>query len=344
MFLKSIRLGLRVSLSGGLLIFVFGILAIHYLATPSTISFLSFLIFLPAIFSPAGGYDFEALVHGCRSGIVAGLVLICAAALLAPATLFGPCRLDKCSLWGQALGPYGTGNALGMVVALAGAVSLIAVATWPSFVMIAVSSIIIVDMTSGRSALYSWFFCALIAAAFQISRRVGRRVYVSLAAMSVAAVAIGFTFLNWSDTDFTERGSLWAYARQVIEENPWFGYGSSFWVRDDGLTGVPLNYSTHNWFLEMLVSVGVVGVVALLAAMVSSSVSRFGFSTGVYATALTGFVFAMSVTEVFSAPGRTYLMTGLAVLAFVIGESVSREANGAIMSESQEAVMASNLR
>ncbi|KTS87570.1 hypothetical protein NS183_10425 [Microbacterium testaceum] len=107
---------------------------------------------------------------------------------------------------------------------------------------------------------------------------------------------------------------------------------------------MPLNYSTHNWFLEMLVSVGVVGVVALLAAMVSSSVSRFGFSTGVYATALTGFVFAMSVTEVFSAPGRTYLMTGLAVLAFVIGESVSREANGAIMSESQEAVMASNLR
>ncbi len=321
--LRSLLTGGRIPTSGIWLLLAFGVLAAQSLHTPSPIVLLSFLVFLPAIITPSRGYDLRAIMDGSRVGIAIGLAVVAGVAVTNTPLLVGSCRLDKCSMWGEALGPYGTGNALGLVLAASAAVCLLTASSPLRFIVILVSSYVLVDLSSSRSALYSWIAAACIALAYQWSKRRDRKFLVTAATIVAGVVTASFTFLGWTGLDFTERGALWIYAQRLIEEQPWFGYGSSFWVRGSNTDGIQLNYSTHNLLLELLVSVGIIGAAALTIAIVTACRGRRQLEPSLFTTALVGIFLVMSITEVFSAPGRPYIMAGLVVLVFIAGDSVS---------------------
>lgn len=320
--IRSLLTGARIPTSGPWLLLAFGVLAAQSIQTPSPIALLSFLVFLPAIIAPKHGYDLRAIMDGCRVGVALGLTSVVGIALTNAPSMIGACRLDKCTLWGEALGPYGTGNALGLVIAASAAVSLLTASSARRFIIILASSYLLVDLSSSRSALYSWIVAVVITLAYQWSQRKQRAVVVVAGTIVAGIVVSSFTFLGWTGLDFTERGALWLYAQELIEGQPWFGYGSSFWVRGGGTDGIQLNYSTHNLVLELLVSFGVVGIAAFTVAIVAACRGRGQFEPRLFTTALVGIFCVMSITEVFSAPGRPYIMASFVVLIFIAGESV----------------------
>lgn len=345
MVISSLASRARIPGAAAMLVLVFAILGTHFIVTPALMALASLAVFLPALITPSRGYSLEALQSGAKLGVTAVLGLLTFAVALNPSVLIGACRIDKCSIWGQSLGAEGSGNALGMVLAASAGVVLLTTTRARNFLAITAGSYLLVDLTSSRSALNSWIIAVGMVLAYKLSKRTGRRFFVGAAALTVAIVVAVFPFLGWAASDFTNRGALWAYAIELYERSPLFGYGSSFWVRGSDTGGVDLNYSTHNLTTELLVSVGFVGTAAIVLAFLFASNGRRLFPTAIYTTALIGITIGMSVTEVFSAPGRTYLMAGLVAFVFVAAEARMREPNepGRATDESMRAPLPARL-
>jgi O-antigen ligase len=134
---------------------------------------------------------------------------------------------------------------------------------------------------------------------------------------------------------------------KLFGQSPLIGYGPSYWVRDElGVrTGSPgsrfalgANYSTHNVFLEMLVSVGALGTIAFVLSLILASVSsrRRNFTIGAYTTALIGVFAGLSFTEVASAPGRIYLFPGVLIYLFLAANAGNIRSDGRYMPNEPE--------
>lgn len=279
---------------------------------------LSFAIFLPAIVAPRDGYSLDALKSGVRVGTGIVVALIAAAYLLRPSTMIGACRLDKCSVWGLSLGAEGAGNAVGMFLAGAGALCLIMAAGWKSYALIAAGSFLLSDLTSSRSSMNGWWIGFAISLAYWLSVATKRRVWVSLAALGVAAAVAWLPLQPWRADEFTGRAILWQTAQNAFDASPLFGHGSSFWVHGAGVSGVDVNYATHNIFMEIIVSGGIVGLALLIFALIGAARSGGVRPTTYLATAAVGITLALSITEVTSAPGRVYLVPCFMVFAIVV--------------------------
>ena len=287
------------------LIPVFGILLAHGASGDQILMpLLSALLFAPIFLIPGGGYDLHALKAGARFGISAALVTVSTITILMPASTIGECRGDKCSVWGMALGALGTGNALGVALAAAGAISLLAVQRILPFISVALGSYLLTDLTSSRSAFVGWVIGTAIAVAYRLGKR---QLATRLATLAVAFAVVVLPLIPWRGDEFTGRSSLWAYAFSLWRDSSLFGYGASFWVGGDGSDGIDRNYSSHSLLPEMLISVGVVGAAAFAVTLVIASRGRSSIENARYATAVIGIILGLSLLEVFSAPGRVYL-------------------------------------
>lgn len=326
MVVRNVARGARIEGHGLLLLLVLAIMLAQNIGSTALMAAVSLAVFLPGIVTPSSGYSLPAIRSGASVGISIFLLTLLAFALSGTAGLLGPCRSDKCSMWGLSLGEAGAGNAVGMVMAVMAAVTLLSAKQWHSVFLVGAGSFLLVDLTSSRSALNTWVIGVGVVAAHFISHRTGKRAFVGLATLTVATFVAIFPFMGWSPSAFTNRGALWLYARELISESMWFGHGSSFWVRGEATGSVDLNYATHNLALEMLVSAGIVGSVLLVLAVVLASRGRGYFESSIYTIALIGVTVGASATEVFSAPGRTYLMAGMAVMVFVAASARETDA------------------
>lgn len=315
--IRNVMRGARITLAGAMLALVFGILVVHVIGNFSLMPVVSLLLWLPAIVTPTEGYSRDALLSGARWGVALALGFLALSAVTSSQSFIGPCRLDKCSIWGVALGQEGLGNALGVFFAAATLISLTSARTWQRAVVSLAASVALVDLTSSRSAMYSWLLIVLIACACWISAKTNRGVFVAVAATSAAAIAIALPLWPLPPQAFTLRAGLWQEAVRLFHQNEAFGYGSSFWVRGAATGQIDRNYSTHSLLPELLVSVGLVGTVAFGIALVAATRGRGGASRFL-ACAFTAALIALSLTEVFSAPGRTYLNPTFAVFAFML--------------------------
>ncbi|MFC7926842.1 O-antigen ligase family protein [Microbacterium laevaniformans] len=299
----------------------FALLLIHSINGQAVLMpLLSFVLFFPVLIVPRSGYSFHALLRGAQTGIMVTLVVIGIGGLLLSSSFIGPCRFDKCSVWGFSLGTAGTGNALGMVLALAALTSLLSSRGITSFLSIGISSLVLVDLTSSRSAISAYGVTVLIAVAYRLARWRRARAWVFVPLIVVSAVVVAVPLQRWTGDEFTGRAELWLYAQQLFRESPLAGYGSSFWVDGTGIDGISRNYSTHNFFIESLVSSGAIGTGILALAIVSACLSRY-FDGSVAAAAMFAGIIGSSITEVVSAPGRTYLFAGCLVFAFLLSHS-----------------------
>jgi O-antigen ligase len=310
------------------LLFFFGILIV---GEGGAMPFASFLAYLPAIIVPKKGYDLDSLRAGVTAGVSLFLVTISALTLLLPGAVIGPCRsADKCSFLGVALGAMSTGNALGMYLAAASAISLLANAKWYSFLLTLAGGFLLTELTASRSGLASWYVIVALVVTYRISQHLRSRLPLILAVFSVCILAAAIPLMNWRAAELTYRPILWWHAIALFERNPLLGYGASYWARDENRfrTGrgfsLGLNYSTHNIVLELLISAGAIGLLAFVIALFLAALNVREFNTSLYVIALVGVFVALSLTEVTSAPGRVYLFDGIGIYLFMAASSAVR--------------------
>lgn len=288
------------------------ILAGYSLLSPAQ----AILIFLAAVVVPRAGHDREEILDALRCSLRAGAATLLVLAVVRVPTLIGDCRFDKCSSWGGQIGAAGSANALGMSLAFVGVVAVMELPWWRAGVVLG-SVYLLVDLCSSRSALFP---LALGAAALLGERAlrggslvsVWRTVTFVVTGTFITLIAV----LPWLPNDFTDRGSLWLAARDLIADRPWLGYGVSYWVRLPQTATFYPNYAVHNLLLEMLVSFGVLGTLVLMAGIVATRWSVPTPSIPLWSLTTVCWL-AGGVTEVLSAPGRVYLLPAVFVLPFM---------------------------
>ena len=311
--------------AGFALLFYFGLLLCFASAGQGFLMPLSsLLLLLPALIVPQSGYCLRSLHAGAITGISLSLLAIVGFSILRPQRLIGTCRVDKCSVWGQVLGPETTGNAIGIYLAAASAITLFSATRWYTFVLSMLGSAILIELTGSRSALIALGLIVVLALTYRMAQERRSRMPIMLTSLALCLATIVTPFLNWSESALTFRPVIWQYAIALFEESPLIGYGATYWVRNAfGVGGsgkgfvLKANYSTHNIALEILVSAGVLGAIAFTIALFLAATGSRDLTTWIYTMALTGVLAAVSVAEVPSAPGRVYLFPGLVVYLFV---------------------------
>ncbi len=310
----------------GLLLAAFFLLTFAFSVTENQLlmPLTSLCVLLPAIIIPSRGYSSEALHAGLRDSIRVALVFLAILTLATPGQIIGICRSDKCSLWGLALGPLGTGNAFGMYLALAAGVAVVLARNRLTVLATVAASGLLVDASSGRAAMLSWSFAVAAAGIWRLTRSSrGKRLlswFCAASASSVLIVGLG----SWRPDDFTGRANLWIVARELFSSSPIFGYGPSFWVRQDRTSYVDSNYATHNLLWELLISAGFLGLVLIvlsLAMLLKNADSKMRGVTLVFTSSW----LASCILEVTAAPGRLYLIPGALLLIYVYGQARPRE-------------------
>ncbi|WP_062465390.1 O-antigen ligase family protein [Demequina soli] len=308
----------RLGAGGIAMLGLFVLFGVHVVVGQSPLMpLISFALFLPAMFVPYRRYDFEALKSGLRIAISACLGVLSLFVLTQPGKMIGPCRLDKCSVWGLSLGETGSGNAVGMFLAGVGVLSILVTAGWWRSLLVAIGAWLLVDLTSSRSALYSFLAGVGIALAWALTTRLRSRGFLWAALAAASAVVVTLPLVITDPTKFTGRAQLWQYTWQILPSSPIAGFGPSFWVRGDGSDGIDRNYATHNLFTEMLISGGVLGLSLFVGAILGALAAQRSLATWAHVAATAAMVIITSMTEVTSAPGRLYLVPCFVVYLFV---------------------------
>ncbi|QIS44984.1 O-antigen ligase family protein [Clavibacter capsici] len=316
----GIRSLVRGKLYGGHLLLLLAIcIPIAFASSESSPTpFVAAFAFLPALAVDREPMDVRLLILAAVHSLK-GIVLL-TAFYGASGAIIGACRLDKCSLWGQQLGELGSGNALGVAIAVL-VFPIVLIAKRNAWAIIAVvCSGLLVDLCSSRSALIIWIFAAVAALLIRTTERMRTRVRIRLvsAVTSVTALIVaGVAVAPWSPDAFTDRGVLWIRAQEIILENPLLGVGSTFWVRQPPTTALLANYSTHNLALEVVLSTGLLGALALIGAVVLCA-RRATPDAKIVGLGFAVVWLAGGITEVTSAPGRLYLIPALLPLVLMM--------------------------
>jgi O-antigen ligase len=334
----GIRSLIRGKLYGGHLLLLLAICIPMAFASSesSPTPFIAAFAFLPALAVDRERIDVRVLILAAVHSLK-GIVLL-TAFYGARGAIIGACRLDKCSLWGQQLGELGSGNALGVAIAVL-VFPIVLIAKRNVWAIIAVvCSGLLVDLCSSRSALIIWVFAAVAALLIRTTGRMRTRVRMRLvtALTSVTALIVaGVAVATWSPDAFTSRGVLWLRAQEIILENPLLGVGSTFWVRQPQTTALLANYSSHNLALEVVLSTGVLGALALIGAVVMCA-RRATPDARIIGLGFAVVWLAGGITEVTSAPGRLYLIPALLPLVFVMLNARGYESAEAVSEEQED--------
>lgn len=317
LFVSSVLRGGYLGVAG-LALIAFGLLSMGFVVTRDAdyMPIVAFFAILPAV-STRSDIDLTTLRRGFVDSMTLIAVALIVLAVRAPDAVLGPCRLDKCSLWGEQLGQMGDANAIGMAAAATGVIAAACLERrWLALpYLTGVAGI--VDLASSRSALLPLAFggAGVLATRF-LRGRIVSLITVALA-LSIIGVQVYVASSTWNFDAFTGRGVLWDRAQILIGQSPLWGYGPSFWVRQDATSAIVANYSSHNLILELLVSTGALGLALVFLAVASALRRRTGDDRGILSVALLAWL-ASGVTEVMAAPGRLYLFPALFPAVFIL--------------------------
>jgi len=209
---------------------------------------------------------FSAVYSRCVVGVSVAVLLV---TLLNPVDAISRCRSDKCNVLGFVFSPEGgQSNVLSLTFGLIIATLDIS----RSYTWILANScclIALANFSGGRSGTWAGLACFISISIFKLVKRHFKYIYSIFLFLtflfSLAPVIIQFNALS-----FTGRPILWDAAKNFISQSPYFGHGASFWIRLQATNELQANYSPHNVWLELLVSVGVVGTLVTILAAISS--------------------------------------------------------------------------
>ncbi|ADG79207.1 O-antigen polymerase OS=Tsukamurella paurometabola (strain ATCC 8368 / DSM / CCUG 35730 / CIP 100753 / JCM 10117 / KCTC 9821 / NBRC 16120 / NCIMB 702349/ NCTC 13040) OX=521096 GN=Tpau_2604 PE=4 SV=1 [Tsukamurella paurometabola] len=217
----------------------------------------------------AGRVPARAIAVGCRIALALIALAVVVAVLATPAVV-SPCRADKCGIAGQVLtSPFaGNGNILGLYAAMLLPFALHRAGLVRAGLTV-VGVIGICELAGSRSALIGVALVTVVYGAIRVCSTARARSVVLAAGVATALVgSLVPAVMVYGDEAFTFRGTLWNQAKSFIAEQPVFGAGPTAWEKF-GLTSVEdANYSPHNIWLDMTVSIGVWGVSVIVLALV----------------------------------------------------------------------------
>lgn len=217
----------------------------------------------------------SALADGRPLLVAAGIsVLVVVVTFLASQVWYGGyvSRLEGLTVY-QAR----NGTSVAMLFVLCAVMAVYQVRHSPVILMAGLLVVWIIMANGGRGALVG----ALAVLGWTIMRRYRLRLsHMALMAL-VGVVISGAAVWLWGLPSgleraeggvLTGRGSLWLAAVQVIREQPWVGIGINVWKSSPYVHGLSNGWinqpSPHNFVLDILSSVGVVGTLACLVACV----------------------------------------------------------------------------
>ncbi|UCZ91846.1 O-antigen ligase family protein [Gordonia sp. WA4-43] len=207
----------------------------------------------------------------------ARVALIVTAAILTLSVAFnssrvvGACRIDKCTELGAALtSPFaGNGNLAGIMVTALLPFAMYRLALWR--IIAAILGVALIGMLAGSRTAFGGIAVAgalgLLLAIGPLAPRV-RNLVLGVALIGGLAYSSFPLYIGYSTSDYSLRGILWDHARQIIPDQWFFGHNPAYWVESGTTQLFEANYSPHNGWLEILVSVGVFGALLIVIAAV----------------------------------------------------------------------------
>ena len=213
------------------------------------------------------GVSVAAVALGCRIALVSISVSVLAAILLNPAIVVA-CREDKCGSAGRVLTSdfAGNGNVLGLTVALILPFAVVGVA-WYRAAGFVVGVLLIGELAGSRTAFIGVGIVVAMHFALRVARGRMRSAVLGIGLVSALLLSLAPAALRYGDASFSYRGMLWNNGKQMIAQRPFIGHGPLAWEHFGLTTIFDANYSPHNAWLDMTVSVGIWGVVVVVGAV-----------------------------------------------------------------------------
>lgn len=280
----------------------------------------------PALFVRREAGQLDILKRGVTVALALLLLILAVFALVKPDLALRPCAQSfKCLLSDRALTvDFGAGsNVTGVTLALIAPAVVYTLRGWRAW-LLPLPVLLIVMLSGSRTAMVA----VVLGSALTLLLRVNwfdRRPWLLVA--PVILVSLIPAFVPFPPTAFTLRGNLWAIARGLIEQSPFFGQGASFWIRNSGpLNGGLTSYSPHNIWLALAVDIGIVGLVAVVATTVAGFISS-SFAGRGYALP---YVFSMlsagilEATALYQRLGPFPIGLLMAIIALAVGQTEAR--------------------
>lgn len=281
---------------------------------------LPVLFVLPLLLRGAEPIPLASWFKSVRWSLLLIVVAITGTAFVAPLNVVGVCRLDKCSIFGEVLTSPITnnGNFAGVAVAILLPLALLGLGKFP-MLLTAIAGLAMVELSGSRSAaIAAWIVAAVVLMA---SKNWSRRSWIAGTVLIATLAASIVTAVGDFPPDFaTWRGGLWIRARELFAESPVFGFGPYFWSKQPLEASFIANYSPHNFWLDIAVSGGVIGLVCMAAAGITllrrvDKQERYAFVLAFIA------LLAIGILEAPIQPGKLGLAPFAHVLPLMIAAS-----------------------
>jgi len=227
---------------------------------------LPVILILPALLRRATPIPLGSWFRSARWALLWILLVLIATSVVAPENVVGPCRLDKCSAFGEVLTSPITnnGNFVGVAIAILLPLALLGLRMFP-LILVSIVSLGMIEASGSRSAaLAAWVVVAVVVIA---SGNWDRRRWIAGVALVGVLVASIVTAVGSFPREFaTFRGGLWERAQELFLANPALGYGPTYWSSQPLELSLTANYSPHNFWLEFAVAGGLFGLLCVAAA------------------------------------------------------------------------------
>jgi hypothetical protein len=262
-----VEVSLPAAMIGSLYLFV--AVAMWFAGFPQVFHFIMAATLFAAVLLKRGLTKIETLSVAAQLSLVALLVAIAFSALINSDRVLEGCRVDKCVFLPVVFtSPFaGNGNVLGMVTAL---LVPFACATLPlSRSILLIGGVAAVQVVAvSRTAMFAFAVVGLALVLIKMSASLLWRLRFAYVAFGVGLCASCYPlFVTFSGGSFSLRGYVWEAGREAIRQAPVFGHGPSYWhlLAENAL--FEPNYSPHNGWYDLVVAVGLWGVVVIAAAV-----------------------------------------------------------------------------
>lgn len=183
-----------------------------------------------------------------------------------------PCRQDKCLIYNNVFSGLVGGNGLGLdLFVLYCALLYTSKFSMQIRIFFYLSSMMVIFTTSSRTAILSFIFCSIC---YEMRRFLEHKFFMTIFVISTICYSAYPLWGHYTEKAFTERGALWLYAKSLIGDAGLVGFGTSFWTRLGVTQGFVANYGTHNMWLDVLVSLGYLGLIILLCILASFFIKK----------------------------------------------------------------------
>lgn len=257
-----------------------------------------------------------ALAWASRTSLLVIALTVLATVTVVPGGV-GACRTDKCGTAGVALTSVfaGNGNILGLAVALLLPFALVN-RRWPHALALVVAILAIGELAASRTALIGVGIVVAMTAALRVSP--SRRAVLTLGLVGSLLASLIPVLLSYGDEAFSFRGTLWNQAKEMVTRNLVLGQGPAAWERLGASSVYDANYSPHNAWLDMTVSVGTAGVAIIVVALVMKVVLLHGEERSTLIVFLCGLL-GISTLESLMTPYFLGILPCTPVLALMLG-------------------------